>query len=100
MKCGFDSHRSHQMSRFFSVVLDAVKKTTEDAGENMTVAELIKKLEKMPQDVEVVTPGHDHSYSQIYNFYEAKAEVDGSFMSEYHDELMFGGEVKIVVVLE
>lgn len=66
----------------------------------MTVAELIKRLQELPQDVDVVKPGEDHSYVKLYTFYEAKAEYTKGDIIEYYDEPMFGGIVKTVVVLE
>jgi len=49
----------------------------------MTVAELKKRLRGVPDDLEVVTSGCDHSYRVVH--YATKVPAEKSKTREYHE---------------
>lgn len=52
----------------------------------MKVAELKKILESVPDDLDVVVSGSDHSFFKAGKPHVRKAEVIGSHLCQYYDE--------------
>ena len=65
----------------------------------MNVGQLKKKLENLPDNMIVVQPASDHTYSDIWCASKANAIDDGYSLSEDHDLKLEEYEERIEVFL-